>query len=338
MRKAGRWGERGITLLELMVAIFVSSILAAFIYKILMDQSNAFKRQEEMTRLQQNVRFAMEFVGRSVEMAGYGTNGWTIGANSTGIPAITMVDGGTGVPDQLQVLYADPSRLAITRWGQALSCSTALIPLENDGASNWYNEVDWMLCFSYVDSSQLESYLFQVDGFDTGDNEVSVTTPSGSALYDAACSGNLPVDMLCAPAQWFIFYVDNQVDAGGGPGTPAKPTLMLRESTVPLESTGVTPSSADSVLAEGIEHMNLEVCMQGNDCSSTASWDTTFDPAAEVDDVRQLRITFWAKSDKSAEGSTLYNDPLTGATDGKFRISQVSSVLVRNMRQLADYN
>lgn len=331
-----RRGERGVTLIELMVGIFVAAILAVFIYRVLIDQNIAYRRQDEMTRLQQNLRFAMEFVGRSVEMAGYGTYGWTTGTGK--FPSIEVIDGGTSAPDQLQVLFADPSRLAITKWGNNVSCATTFIPLQNDQAAFDYKDASHMLCYSYINSSRLNSFLLDVVSYDLSKNEVEVVTPVGTTLFDSECSGNFPPDMLCAPANWFIFYVDNQIDAGGGPGTPTKPMLMLRESSAPLNGTAITPSSNDSVLAEGIEHMNVELCMDGAMCSTSELWNTTLDSTTNTALVRQIRLTLWAASDRVSETSTLYANPLTGAVDRKFRVSSTTSILVRNMKRLADYN
>ena len=335
--RVARRGQAGVTLLELLIGIFVAAILAVFIYRVLIDQNKAYRRQDEMVRLQQSVRFAMEFMSRSVEMAGYGTYGWTIG--NAQYPAIEVVDGGSGAPDQLQVLYADPSRLAITTWGNPLGCNTTIISFENENAAFQYKDASQMLCYSYINSTKMRSYLFDVTSYNITDNEVEVVTPVGTTAYDTECTGNLPPDMLCAPANWYIFYVDNVVDGGGGPGTPDKPLLMIREATAPLDGVAVTPSASDSVLAEGIEHLNVQFCMSdAGSCASTATWADTFVANTDADHVRQVRLTLWAKSDRISDAATLYANPLTGATDHKFRLSSTTSLLLRNLKRLEEYN
>lgn len=334
-----RSGEEGVTLLELVVAIAIASLLGLFLYQVVNDQNKIFKRQDTVTRLQQNLRFSMEFLARSIEMAGYGTYGYTTGI--TVVPAISVIDGGAGSPDQLQVLFADPTELAIMPWGTTVGCSATTLPLSSPSGASlptaWYfNDATHMLCYSFVDSNKLESYLFQVTSVDLSTNDVEVVTPTGHEPFDTECGANFPPDMLCAPANWHIFYIDNEIDGGGGPGTPENPTLMMRESDVPL-TTAITPNASDFLMAENIEHMDLNFCLEGSDCSSSGVWNTTF-TSAQAELVRQVQVTLWAKSEKISDTTTLYPDPLTGTVDGAFRVTTTSTVLVRNLRRLNDYN
>jgi len=61
----------GVTLVELMVAITISSIVAIGIGSVYTSSKRSFKLQEEFSRLQENGRFAMNYVARFVRGAGY---------------------------------------------------------------------------------------------------------------------------------------------------------------------------------------------------------------------------------------------------------------------------
>ncbi len=63
--------QRGITIVELMIALVVSSIILIGVATVYTSSKRAYKIQEEMSRLQENARFGFEFMVRDVRMAGY---------------------------------------------------------------------------------------------------------------------------------------------------------------------------------------------------------------------------------------------------------------------------
>lgn len=61
----------GVTLIELMIAITISSIIALGIGSVYTSSKRSYKLQEEFSRLQENGRFAMNYIARFVRGAGY---------------------------------------------------------------------------------------------------------------------------------------------------------------------------------------------------------------------------------------------------------------------------
>lgn len=61
----------GVTLVELMMAITIGSIVALGISSVYTSSKRSFKLQEEFSRLQENGRFAMSYIARFVRSAGY---------------------------------------------------------------------------------------------------------------------------------------------------------------------------------------------------------------------------------------------------------------------------
>jgi prepilin-type N-terminal cleavage/methylation domain-containing protein len=65
-------GQRGFSMVELMVAMTVTLIVSGAIYGLLTQGGNAFRREPEMADRQQNIRIAMDAIARDVESAGGG--------------------------------------------------------------------------------------------------------------------------------------------------------------------------------------------------------------------------------------------------------------------------
>lgn len=66
-----RFNMKGITLIELLVALVIGGIIIAGIYRVFISQSKAYVIQDQAVETQQNVRSAMEFLLRDIRMAGY---------------------------------------------------------------------------------------------------------------------------------------------------------------------------------------------------------------------------------------------------------------------------
>jgi len=72
--------RRGMTLIELLVALCVSGILVAGVYKTFISQQHTFAVQEQVVDMQQNVRLSINQMTRELRMAGFGgggADGWT---------------------------------------------------------------------------------------------------------------------------------------------------------------------------------------------------------------------------------------------------------------------
>lgn len=71
VNKMKRLNSRGVTLLELLVALVICGMVAGGIYQVFIAQGKAYTVQDQVTEVQQSVRSAMEILLRDLRMAGY---------------------------------------------------------------------------------------------------------------------------------------------------------------------------------------------------------------------------------------------------------------------------
>lgn len=69
-----KFPSRGLTLIELMVAIALGLILVAVVIQIYIGSRATYNKQEDLSRLQENGRVALEIIGRSARIAGFKSN------------------------------------------------------------------------------------------------------------------------------------------------------------------------------------------------------------------------------------------------------------------------
>ena len=131
--------SKGFTLLELMVAMAVTSILLAGIYTTYMMQLKSQVTQQQIVEMQQNLRSAMYMMGSDIRMAGYNRPGLTVAGVTQAIGnsfAFTMdlnEDGdfvGPGPPPQA------PDANEIVGYSLALNASGIRCLMRSTGGAN----------------------------------------------------------------------------------------------------------------------------------------------------------------------------------------------------------
>jgi prepilin-type N-terminal cleavage/methylation domain-containing protein len=77
--------EKGVTLIELLVALVICAIVVAAIYRLFVAQTRAYTVQDQVAEVQQNVRNAMELIVRDIRMTGFDDDPISIGGVLTDI-------------------------------------------------------------------------------------------------------------------------------------------------------------------------------------------------------------------------------------------------------------
>ncbi|AMK78282.1 MULTISPECIES: PilW family protein [Methylomonas] len=63
--------QRGMTLIEIMIALLIGAFLLTGIIQIFIGSRQSYRMQENMSRLQENGRFALEFLSHDIRMTGF---------------------------------------------------------------------------------------------------------------------------------------------------------------------------------------------------------------------------------------------------------------------------
>ncbi len=63
--------QRGLSLVELLIAAAVGLILLGGVYKLFVSSSDTYSMDEQLARVQENGRFALDFITRDLRMAGF---------------------------------------------------------------------------------------------------------------------------------------------------------------------------------------------------------------------------------------------------------------------------
>jgi prepilin-type N-terminal cleavage/methylation domain-containing protein len=110
MTGAGHAGEKGFSLIELLVAMVITLIVSGAIYGLLAGGQNAFRREPELTERQQNIRMAMDIIMKDISNAGAGLPAF-MQVFTTGLDACsTCPNGGSGpgpsgaIRDELELI------------------------------------------------------------------------------------------------------------------------------------------------------------------------------------------------------------------------------------------
>jgi len=90
-------GSKGVTLVELMVALVISAVLIAALYRTFIAQQKAYNIQEQVVDMQQNARLAISKMIRDIRMAGFGNVRPAVLAAMPGTPTNTFTMNGDNI-------------------------------------------------------------------------------------------------------------------------------------------------------------------------------------------------------------------------------------------------
>ena len=98
--------QNGVTLIELLVALVISTILIAGIYRTFIGQQKSFTTQQQVVDVQQNIRFAISNMMREIKMAGFGNISNVLPATINGTTYTNTVNPNTPAANAITFLSA----------------------------------------------------------------------------------------------------------------------------------------------------------------------------------------------------------------------------------------
>jgi prepilin-type N-terminal cleavage/methylation domain-containing protein len=106
-------GEKGFSLVEMMVAMLITVIVSAAIFGLMTAGQTAFKREPARSDRQQNMRAAMDIIQRDIAAAGGGLSPWvqafSVGDGIGNEAGPLLLNAGPNGSDRLQIFGADGS-------------------------------------------------------------------------------------------------------------------------------------------------------------------------------------------------------------------------------------
>jgi prepilin-type N-terminal cleavage/methylation domain-containing protein len=167
--------QRGMTLIELLIAVSICGLLSAGVYRTFVGQQHTYEVQDQIVDLQQNVRMAINQMVRDIRMAGFGRiDSKTFGASgmhgvyknivTPGVSSITVVGG------YLQMATPVPPFLVVLTQNAAIGDTTITV---NDASGFTTQGQKEYICINGTESHRIKKIAgnqitFFDDGNDTG--------------------------------------------------------------------------------------------------------------------------------------------------------------------------
>lgn len=252
--------EPGFTLVELLIAMLVSSIVLLAVFSLFWAQQRTFKQQSELARNQAQLRAALHVVARDIRMAGYSgiplgfdrepllypIRPWPMGGSTLGLPD------GTLLPQDPKYGQSE----AIEVWGNFLRETTTIAGNYSAGSSSIAINNPGLLVDHYVKriligNENAVSYL-ELTGVSGGDTVATFTI-----------SPNLPVPIfdgdVVAPIIRRIFFVTRVNRSSGGLTRPVgilvRRTYVVDPTQKPLNYANTC--FIDEELGDQIDYLNV---------------------------------------------------------------------------------
>lgn len=331
-----RRGERGLSLVEVLVALSVGALIATAGLALAQVLARVNRDQAMIQSLTDNLRGALMQIGTDARMAGAGMGGTdaynAVTSSPARVEAVRVVNSSTA-PDQIDLLTAPGSGLA-TSFASTITSSTSLT-VDSSGGAN-FAVGDYALLTNFTDS-----ILYRVSS--TGNTVVSGVSARALGVSPPASfpATTFPAGSLLMKASVLRY----SVGLGTAVGMPTRSVLLV-EDGAPLGATTATSMAAEDVIdmqiAMGIDGINgqaadgqlVEVGAAANDDEWVYNIAGDTLPASPYT-LRALRITLVGRS--SSEGQQLGNgrpraeDRAAGSAD-RFRWRlQREVVMIRNL-------
>ena len=145
--------EKGVTLIELLIALVVGSFLTTGLYRLFITEQKVHTVQEQVADVQQNVRVAMDRMTREIRMAGYRREILNATGNVRGFTkVITPINNANHVgenDDQVTIIIGDRTITYQLQWETADPTMPVLVRSENGLSEVLADNVE-NLQFQYV--------------------------------------------------------------------------------------------------------------------------------------------------------------------------------------------
>ena len=336
--------QAGVGLVEIMVALAVSSLLIGGLIQIFSSNKQGYILQDEMSRLQENGRFSFHFLMRDLRMAGYfgcrnnvpiqnnldtSSSDYNLGYDFSGSPLIAYNASDSGstwtpaLPDAIKALdplpgndivlirSADASSVKLTSPYQTGDASKSSIHLEK---GHGLSKGDIA-----VVSDCSRATVVQITGEGGGGTSAAVTNNTGNSVSPgnatSALGSNYGDGAIISKIRSTVFYIANNPD-----GVPALYRRNLGSSDVAEE------------LVAGVDQLSLRYGIDSNGDRELDEYLAS--PGAELPGVMAVRVSMLLRGERTNIVDGAQNFVLDGEVvsrdDGRLRYVVSSTATLRN--------
>jgi prepilin-type N-terminal cleavage/methylation domain-containing protein len=194
MMTARKHKEKGLTLLELVVALAISAILVAAVYRTFVRQNKTFTVQEQVVEMQQSARASIGRMMDDLRMAGFGNVSMVLPVSIGGRAFSHVINPNSPAPGALTIISAMGEGVVVT---SSPSLSEITLSRIVDGQGQPLFDLGDR---RYVSVGGLESYA--ISAIDTG---TKTLTLSGVLKYNP-----VPNSTLVYPIRALTYQVVNE--------------------------------------------------------------------------------------------------------------------------------
>lgn len=288
----------GFTLVELLIALLVGSVVVTGSLAML-DVVRTSRRTENLrVDLQQNARSAIDMISRDLQQAGQGMDPNPI------FGVVATADGGTGQPDTLYILYVEPDTPGHVVRDPDVGLQKSQLKLK-------------ISCGDPVDDLQAGNFVYLANGSARGVAHVKqVARNASGASCDGADSGKdlgtvlLNVAPIASEAHGWVF----QGNAIGAVALRARAAVYFVDTSEPSGPKLVRSSSYENgrweqtPIANWIANFQVELLFSDGRRAPEADPGDT-DPDNDYEDIETVHLTFEAlarRIDKDLKRGAVY--------------------------------
>lgn len=317
----------GFSLIELMISILLGLILTGGVVTVYLDSKRNYQAEDEMARIQENGRFAINLLKRELTLAGFfggnlNTDGMTPSSVSKDCAAGDWV---LNTSEPIELINNFSSSLSTVN-GTTLSCLTAselasgtdVVSIKRTAGDFTLKNGVWNDNKSTSNADTSQWYL-KITGF--GDSLEWVYLGSSGAIDSSEIGAGTEVDYWEYHTN--IFYVRNYANTVGD----NLPTLCSER----LSGNNMTTQ----VLVEGVEDLQIEIGID-TDADGVPNQFKTSPTASEIGNAVAARIYILVRSIDTVFGYTNSKSYSLGAktiaakNDGYLRRVFSTTVQMRN--------
>jgi len=167
--------NKGITLIELLVALVISGLLVAALYRTFIGQQKTYVAQDQVVDMQQNMRVAISRMMGDIKMTGFGNVSMVLPVTFTGGTFNNILNPNTPVSDSLTLVTSLNTPATLTTSG-SIGQNQIVVSTLTDSQGNALFDTGNR---RYISVGGLESYIIT-----SVNNGTSTITLNGSLTYN----------------------------------------------------------------------------------------------------------------------------------------------------------